>query len=83
MATAREQVVSVLGPVDEEMIAEIISTGASLDELREAWGWVFGDEASIGQGRPLPGTRIAALIDLFEPDADEIEGPVEPGRSAH
>lgn len=38
MATTREQVVSVLGPVDEEMIAEIISTGASLDELREAWG---------------------------------------------
>jgi hypothetical protein len=57
------------------MIAEVVLSGASLDELREAWGWAFGDDALMGQGRPLPGTRVAALIDLIEPDDDEMEGP--------
>lgn len=78
MAMTREQVVSVLGAVDEETIAEIISAGASLEELREAWGWAFGDEALMGLGRPLPGTRVAALIDLIGLD-DEEAGPVLPG----
>ena len=83
MTMTRQDVVSVLGPVDDVTIAEVISSGASLDELREAWGWAFGDEALMGQGRPLPGTRVAALIDLIEPDDEEMEGPAAPGPGAH
>ena len=83
MTMTRQDVVSVLGPVDDATIAEVILTGASLEELREAWGWAFGDEALMGQGRPLPGTRVAALIDLIEPDDEEMEGPAAPGPGAH
>ncbi|BCG97782.1 hypothetical protein [Mesorhizobium sp. 131-2-1] len=68
MTLTRQDVVSVLGPVDNVTIAEIIASGASLEELREAWAWASGDEALMSQGRPLPGTRVAALIDLIEPD---------------
>lgn len=71
MAMAREDVVSVLGSVDEDLIAEIIATGASLEELREAWAWLDGDEALMSEGRPLPGVRIAALIDLLEADEEQ------------
>jgi hypothetical protein len=71
MTMVRKDVVSVLGPVDETLIAEIIATGASFDDLREAWAWLNGDEALMSEGRPLPGTRIAALIDLLEPQEDE------------
>ena len=71
MTMASEDVVSVLGPVDETLIAEVMATGASFDELREAWAWLNGDEALINQGRPLPGTRVATLIDLLEVDEDE------------
>src|SRR5690242_4436968 len=60
MPMTRQDVVSVLGPVDNATIAEIIASGASLEELREAWAWAFGDEALMSQGRPLPGTRVAA-----------------------
>lgn len=74
MAMTREDVVSILGPVDQATIAEIMMTGASADELREAWAWAFGDEALMNEGRPLPGTRIAALIDLIEPE-EEAAGP--------
>lgn len=36
MTVTRQDVLSVLGPVDDVTIAEIIAFGASLDELREA-----------------------------------------------
>jgi len=67
----RDNVVSVLGPVDETLISEVIATGASPEELREAWAWLNGDEALMGEGRPLPGARIAALIDLLEADEEQ------------
>ena len=80
MPMTRQEVVSVLGPVDNATIAEIIASGASLEELREAWAWAFGDEALMSQGRPLPGTRVAALIDLIDPDD---EGDVADPARAH
>jgi hypothetical protein len=36
MPMTRQEIVSVLGPADEALIAEIVATGASLQELREA-----------------------------------------------
>ncbi|RVC57049.1 hypothetical protein [Mesorhizobium sp.] len=71
MIMTREDVVSVLGPMDETLIADILSTGASFEDLREAWAWLNGDEALMGEGRPLPGTRVAELIDLLDADEDD------------
>ena len=71
MPMTRQEIVSVLGPTDETMVAEIMGTGASLQELREAWAWLHGDEAFLNEGRPLPGTRVSELIELVEPEASE------------
>ena len=49
-----------------------METGASAEELREAWGWLHNDEALMGTGRPLPGTRVGRLIEMLEPDEDEV-----------
>ena len=59
IATSRDEIVSILGPVDDELVAEFMGTGASAEELREAWGWLHNDEALMGAGRPLPGTKWA------------------------
>ncbi|QKC98304.1 hypothetical protein [Mesorhizobium sp. NZP2298] len=67
----RQDVVSALGSIDDVTITEIIASGASLEELREAWAWAFADEALMSQGRPLPGTRVATLIDLIEADDED------------
>ena len=67
-----DEIVSVLGRVDDDLAAALIATGASLDELLEAWNWLNSDEALIGQGRPLPDSRVGQLIDLLEPEDDEI-----------
>jgi hypothetical protein len=69
MPMTHQEIVSVLGPADETLVAEIMATGASLQELGEAWAWLNGHEALMNEGRPLPGTIVADLIALIEPEA--------------
>jgi len=71
MRLAHDDVVSVLGPVDETVVADIVATGVTPEELAEAWAWVNADEAMIGEGRPLPCGRVAELVELLQPDQDE------------
>lgn len=72
MPMTAQDVIAVLGPTDENKIAEIIATGATPAELAEAWAWINNDEALINEGRPLPSGKIAQLCALLEePDDDE------------
>lgn len=71
MPISREDVISVLGPVDDAAVAEVVASGATVADLREAWAWLNEDEALMSRGRPLPGTRVAALIDLLESFDDD------------
>jgi hypothetical protein len=71
MRLAHDDVVSVLGPVDETVVADIVATGVTPAELAEARAWVNADEAMIGEGRPLPCGRVAELVELLQPDQDE------------
>lgn len=66
-----DEILSVLGPVDDVLVAELMATGASEAELREAWYWLHSDDALMGEGRPLPGSRVAELIDLLEADDED------------
>jgi hypothetical protein len=52
MTMAHRDVVAVLGPADEALIAEF--TDPNAEELSQAWAWRNSDEALIGEGRPLP-----------------------------
>ena len=61
----REDVLSVVGPVDEVMIADVVATQAPLAELSQAWAWVNSDEALIDEGRPPPSGRTAELVELL------------------
>ncbi|AZO08650.1 MULTISPECIES: hypothetical protein [unclassified Mesorhizobium] len=69
----RNDIISVLGPVDEAVIADIALTGASLDELREAVAWIGADEALVNEGHAMPGPRVARLIEILDPPEDEPE----------
>ncbi len=63
----RDDVVAVLGPVDESLLAEIVATNATREELTRAWAWLNSDDALIGELRHLPGGKVAELIDLLAP----------------
>ena len=67
----RNDIVSVLGHVDEIVVADILATQAQLPELSQAWAWLNSDEAMMGEHRPLPTGRVAELVELLAPDDDE------------
>ena len=71
MPMTREEIVSVLGPTDETLIADILSTRASFEELREAWVWLNENEALMSEGRSLPDTRVAELIGQLDDEEDD------------
>jgi hypothetical protein len=73
----RAEIKSVLGPVDEVVVTEIMKSGASLAELAQAHAWLVNEEALINEGRRLPTGRIGELIELlssYEVEEDP-EGP--------
>jgi hypothetical protein len=71
MTMTRDDIISVLGPADDALIAEIAATGSTIEELREAFAWIGADEALLNEGRPLPTARVVMLIDLLEAADDE------------
>jgi hypothetical protein len=72
-----DDVRAVLGPVDDSLVAEVLATGASREELVEAYAWITNDEAPMNVGRPLASGRVAQLIDVLE-EAVEDEPTVSP-----
>ena len=54
--------------------AQIIGTGATVDELAEAQVWLANDEPLMSAGRPLATSRVRALVDILselDPSEDE------------
>jgi hypothetical protein len=77
----RDDVIKALGPIDDVTIAEIIGTGATVDEVAEAQAWLVNDEPLMNAGKPLPSGRVGQLIEILselEPDEDDEKetGPV-------
>lgn len=64
---SREAVARVLGPIDDDTAAELVATGSTEQELREAHAWLHGDEALLGELRPLPSGRVAELLEILKP----------------
>lgn len=66
MATlTKDGVQRILGPVDNALLAEIATTGASEQELAEANAWVTNDDVLVNDFRPLPKGRVAELVDIL------------------
>jgi hypothetical protein len=79
----RDDVIQAVGAVDDVTIAQMIATGATVDELAEAQAWIANDEPMMNAGRPLATGRVRELVDILaelEPDDDE-EGRAAPAAS--
>lgn len=74
----REEIVAALGPVDDHLVAEVMATGASRDELALAEAWFTNDEAPMNAGDSLASGRIARIIDLLQAaDDSRPQGAVD------
>jgi uncharacterized protein (DUF433 family) len=69
----RKDVIAMLGELDDDVIAEIIASGATLEELAEAHAWLANDEPLMNAGRPLPSGRVARVVDIIAAISEEEE----------
>jgi hypothetical protein len=70
----RDDVIKAIGAADDVTIAQMIATGATVDELAEAQAWMANDEPMMNAGRPLATGRVRELVDILadlEPDDEE------------
>jgi hypothetical protein len=77
----RDDVIRAVSGADDVTIAEIIGTGATVDELAEAQAWLANDEPMINDLRPLAQGRVRQLVDILSELAenDEEDHGAEPG----
>ncbi len=78
----RDDVTKAISRADDVTIAQIIGTGATVDELAEAQAWLANDEPMLNAGRPLATGRVRELVDILtelEPeDDDDLSAPGAP-----
>jgi hypothetical protein len=72
-SVTRKEVAAMLGPLDDVVVAKIIATGATLEELAEAHAWTSNDEALMNIGKPLAGGRVAHLVEIIAAVKEEEE----------
>ena len=77
----KEAVVRILGPTEDHLIAELLATGCTEEELAQAYVWLTNEEALVKAGQPFPSGRVAELIEIIDPSrdlADEDAVPLAP-----
>jgi len=77
---SRDDVIKTVDRADDVTIAQIIGTGATVEELAEAQAWLANDEPMINDLRLAQG-RVRELVDILselEEDDDEA-APAAPG----
>lgn len=67
---SRDDAIKAIGATDDVAIAQIIGTGASVEELAEALAWIENDEPLMNVGKPLPSGRVGELVEIIEEFAD-------------
>jgi hypothetical protein len=72
---SRDDVVKILGPLDEIEVSQILEMGTTTDELAEAQAWAANEEALLNVGKRYPSGRAKRVLEIIskveeEEDAD-------------
>jgi len=78
----QEEILELLGEVDDLIVERLMATGASLDEIGEALDDIeddrrFAEERHVGSSERVLAVR-AILEDLLEDAVDEYDGRMTP-----
>ena len=63
---SHDEVVEMFGPISDVIVAEIIATGISKEELATARERVMRDRKAHNPGSPLEPGRFALVVDILE-----------------
>jgi len=68
----RDDAIRAVSGADDVAIAQIIGTGATIEELAEAQAWIANDEPLMNAGRQLPSGRVGELVDILK-EFEEVD----------
>jgi len=74
----RDDVINVFGQVDDIVVAEILDTGATPEELAEAQAWLSNNEPLMNSGKPMATGRVSRLIEILEDIDEQVADPEQP-----
>ncbi len=60
-----DQVIGVVGQIDDDKIADIIATGATLEEVVEAFAWASDETDALADAERSLAGRVAAVYDVL------------------
>ncbi len=63
----------MLGDLDDVVVAKLIASGATAEELAEANARLCNDEAMMNAGRPPARGRVASLVETLAAIKEEEE----------
>jgi hypothetical protein len=61
----REEILEVVGDIDDARAAAIIATGATIEDLEEAVGWAAGESDVMGDLRLRASPVVGEVYDLL------------------
>jgi hypothetical protein len=76
----RDDIIAVVGRVDDGTIGQIIASGATRQELAEAHAWLANDEPLLNAGRRLASGRAGRLVELLASLQEDEESLLESGK---
>src|SRR5262249_35612618 len=74
----RKDVTEMFGELEDVVIAKVIATGATREELAEAHAWLANDERVMNAGCSLPSGRAARLVDIIAAINEEEQEEAAP-----
>jgi hypothetical protein len=78
----RDDAIRAIGRANDAAVADMIGTGATVDELAEAQAWMANDEPLLNAGKPLAQGRVRQLVDILselQADEDDEDAPIPGG----
>ena len=69
-----DEIVDILGPVEDAVLLEILETGATAAEVLEAFTWANADDqigAELERGPRAAVTRVYEILKREEPEENE------------
>jgi hypothetical protein len=68
------EITQIVGPLDDQILMQIIATEATVAEVLEAYTWLTGDDqigTELERGPHGPVARVYEILKREEPEADE------------
>lgn len=67
MTVTPDDIAKVLGSVDPTQAAKIASTGATRQELEDAWAWLQSPSGDDHASSAKPGGTVGRILDILSP----------------